>query len=193
MNIPTLDGPNWGTSSYSIHLQAAAQILDCWDVIKGETLGTIPHTYNLLPIPTTGAQGLHPNTAQYAAAKTTWTRKTHKPLVPSKAQHHLLYGKTLFHTTKWACCGQSWRIILKSGGSYNLPPIGQYSENLIHWFNRSVASDPRIPGKLYLDNIKWPQQIFWRPHNFHVLFQFTQLLWTYHPAISQQHYEYCKL
>ena len=53
MNVLTLDGSNWGT--YSIHLQAVAQNLDCWDVIKGEALGTTPQTYNLLLIPTTGA------------------------------------------------------------------------------------------------------------------------------------------
>ena len=47
---------------------------------KGEALGTTPKTYDLLPIPTTGAQGLHPDAVQYAAAKTTWNKKTHKPL-----------------------------------------------------------------------------------------------------------------
>ena len=31
MNIPTLDGPNWG--QFSIHLQAATHILDCWDTL----------------------------------------------------------------------------------------------------------------------------------------------------------------
>ena len=31
MNIPILDGPNWG--QFSIHLQAAACILDCWDIL----------------------------------------------------------------------------------------------------------------------------------------------------------------
>ena len=44
MNIPTLDGPNWGT--YSIHLQAAAQILGFWEIIKGEALAMMPVTYN---------------------------------------------------------------------------------------------------------------------------------------------------
>ena len=59
MNIPTLDGPNWGV--YSIHLQAVALILDCWDVIKGEILGTTPQTYDILNSPTTGPQGMHPD------------------------------------------------------------------------------------------------------------------------------------
>ena len=50
MNIPTLDGPNWG--QFSIHLQATAHILNCWDVMKGEALGTTPQTYDLLVKPT---------------------------------------------------------------------------------------------------------------------------------------------
>ena len=36
LNVPTLDGHNWGL--YTTHLQAAARILDCWDVTKGEIL-----------------------------------------------------------------------------------------------------------------------------------------------------------
>ena len=40
LNIPTLTGPNWG--SYESHLQAVAQILDYWDILKGEALGTTP-------------------------------------------------------------------------------------------------------------------------------------------------------
>ena len=39
LNVPTLDGPNWGI--YATHLQAAARILDCWDVIKGEILSAV--------------------------------------------------------------------------------------------------------------------------------------------------------
>ena len=40
LNIPTLDGPNWGT--YSTHLQAAAQVSGFWELIKGEALRTSP-------------------------------------------------------------------------------------------------------------------------------------------------------
>ena len=50
--IPTLDGPDWGT--YSIHLQAATQIMGFWEIIKGEALGTNPQTYDCLPKPRTG-------------------------------------------------------------------------------------------------------------------------------------------
>ena len=31
MNIPMLDGPNWG--QFSIYLQAAVHILDVWEVL----------------------------------------------------------------------------------------------------------------------------------------------------------------
>ena len=51
MNIPTLDGPNWGQCS--IHLQAAACILDVWEVIQGEILTPAPNlTYDLFIKPT---------------------------------------------------------------------------------------------------------------------------------------------
>ena len=36
LNIPTLEGPNWG--EYVLKLQAAFQIFDCWDIVKGEIL-----------------------------------------------------------------------------------------------------------------------------------------------------------
>ena len=42
LNILTSTGPNW--RSYIIQIQAAARILDCWDVIKWEALGTNPQT-----------------------------------------------------------------------------------------------------------------------------------------------------
>ena len=70
MNI-TLDGPNWGTS---IHLQAVAQILDCWDVIKGEALGLCPKPMICWPSPPLVHKELHPDAGQFAAAKTTWNK-----------------------------------------------------------------------------------------------------------------------
>ena len=65
MNIPTLDGPNWG--QFSIHLQAAACILDVWEVIQGEILTPAPNpTYNLLTKPThLGAQASAVDLATY--------------------------------------------------------------------------------------------------------------------------------
>ena len=53
LNIPTLDGPNWGL--YATHLQAVARILDCWDVTKEEISfqpGVSPITYDRLEFPT---------------------------------------------------------------------------------------------------------------------------------------------
>ena len=73
LNIPTLDGPNWGT--YSTHLQAAAWILGFCELIEGEALGTSPQTHNLLKQPTTGATGTsHPDPKDYAVAKTEWSK-----------------------------------------------------------------------------------------------------------------------
>ena len=74
LNIPTLDGPNWGT--YSSHLQAATGILGFWELMKGEAIpGTSPVTYNLLQKPTTGASGTsHPDLKDYAIAKAEWNK-----------------------------------------------------------------------------------------------------------------------
>ena len=48
-----LDGPNWGT--WAVQIQAAARVLNCWAVIKGERiLGTTPPTYDLLTKPVQG-------------------------------------------------------------------------------------------------------------------------------------------
>ena len=69
LNIPTLDGPNWGT--YSTHLQASAWILGFWELIKGEAiLGLNPVTYNLLQTGTS-----HPDPKDYAIAKTEWNKQ----------------------------------------------------------------------------------------------------------------------
>ena len=74
VNIPTLDGPNWG--QFSIHLQAAARILDCLDVIKREAWGTTPQTYNSLVKPThLGAQASQADLAAYNTAKTVWNKR----------------------------------------------------------------------------------------------------------------------
>ena len=74
LNIPTLDGPNWGT--YSTHLQAATQILGFWGLIKGEAIpGTNLVTYDLLKKPTTGVTGTsHPDPKDYAVMKVGWNK-----------------------------------------------------------------------------------------------------------------------
>ena len=80
MNIPTLDGPNWG--QFSIHLQAVAHILDVWDVIRGEILTPAPNlTYDLLTKPTTpGAQATTVDLATYNAVKAVWNKKNAQAL-----------------------------------------------------------------------------------------------------------------
>ena len=81
MNIPTLDGPNWGQCS--IHLQAAAHILDCWDTIQGDILEMNPKTYNLLVKPTyLGAQATTTDLAAYNTAITVWNKRNAQALGP---------------------------------------------------------------------------------------------------------------
>ena len=69
----------WG--QFSIHLQATACILDCWDMIRGEALGTMPQTYDLLVKPThLGAQASVVDLTAYNAAKTIWDRNNAQAL-----------------------------------------------------------------------------------------------------------------
>ena len=79
-NIPTLDGPNWG--NYVTHLQAAFQIFDCYDVVKGEILTPAPNpTYDLLVKPTIPLQGASAaNLATYQTAKAVWNKKNGQAL-----------------------------------------------------------------------------------------------------------------
>ena len=48
-----LDGPNWGT--WAVQIQAAARVLNCWSVMKGERIvgSTLP-AYDLLAKPVQG-------------------------------------------------------------------------------------------------------------------------------------------
>ena len=75
LNIPTLKGPNWG--EYAPKLQAAFQIFDCCDVVKGEILTPPPNpTYDLLAKPTAPlANASATDHATYQAAKATWNKK----------------------------------------------------------------------------------------------------------------------
>ena len=80
LNIPTLDGPNWG--QYVIHLQAAQQILDCYNVVKGELLTPPPNpTYDRLIKPThPAAQATAADLAIYVIAKAVWNKKNGQAL-----------------------------------------------------------------------------------------------------------------
>ena len=69
-----LDGPNWGT--WAVQIQAAARVLNCWAVIKGERiLGTTPPTYDLLtkPVHGTGA-GQISDAALFAKSLFEWNK-----------------------------------------------------------------------------------------------------------------------
>ena len=101
MNVPTLDGPNWGL--YATHLQAAARILDCWDIIKGEissAMGAILITYDRLEYLTTGTGGLFPNTRDFAVAKVAWNKKNAQAMgliqtmmAPALWQNYVTFGR----------------------------------------------------------------------------------------------------
>ena len=99
LNIPTLDGPNWG--QYDILLQAAACILDCYDVLRGKILTPPPNpTYDLLTIPINpGAQASTTDLATYNAMKAIWNKKNAQVLGLMQAtaspviwQNYVQYG-----------------------------------------------------------------------------------------------------
>ena len=99
MNIPTLDGPNWG--QFSIHLQAAVCILDVWEVIQGEILTLAPNlTYDLLIKPTAPClQASAADLATYNAVKAVWNKKNAQALGLMQAtispviwQNYIQYG-----------------------------------------------------------------------------------------------------
>ena len=87
LNIPTLEGPNWG--EYAPKLQAAFQIFDCWDVVKGEILTPPPNpTYDLLakpPVPPANTSAA--DLATYQMAKAVWTKKEHPGIGPHANNH----------------------------------------------------------------------------------------------------------
>ena len=97
-NIHTLDGPNWG--QWIIHLQAAAHILDCWDALRGEVLGTTTQTYDLLAKPVhPGAQASTVDLTVYNTVKAVWNKKNAQALGLMQAtvspviwQNYIQYG-----------------------------------------------------------------------------------------------------
>ena len=80
MNIPTLEGPNWG--EYAPKLQAAFRIFDCWDGVRGEILTPPPNpTYDLLAKPTPPlANASATDRATYETAKAVWNKKNGQAL-----------------------------------------------------------------------------------------------------------------
>ena len=98
LNVPTLDGPNWGI--YTTHLQAAARILDCWDVIKGEissTVGATTITYDRLEYPT---NAMYKDAKDLAVTIAAWNKKNAQAMgfiqttmVPALWINYAQYGK----------------------------------------------------------------------------------------------------
>ena len=128
----------WG--QFSIHLQAAAHIMDCWDTLQGKVLTTNPLTYNLLAKPVhPGAQASTVDLALYNTTKAVWNKKNAQALGLTS---HMAKLHPIWHSKRPVGCLRGW--IWKSRGSIDLPPIGQHGENPIHRFNGSVASDPTI-------------------------------------------------
>ena len=99
LNISKLTGPNW--RSYVVQVQAAARILNCWDFIKGEALGTISKTYDF-PI-----HQMHETTEQ-AAAITTWNKKNSQAIGLIQGSISQAYGQTFSIRAKPVQCEWSW-------------------------------------------------------------------------------------
>ena len=80
LNIPTLEGPNWG--EYAHKIQAVFCIFDCWDVVKGDILTPPPNpTYDLLAKPTAPpANASAADHAMYQTAFAVWTKKNTQAL-----------------------------------------------------------------------------------------------------------------
>ena len=70
-----LDGPNWGT--WAVQIQAAARVLNCWAVIKGERIpGVSPPTYDLLQRPLQGnAAGQISDATLFAKSLFEWNKQ----------------------------------------------------------------------------------------------------------------------
>ena len=69
-----LDGPNWGT--WAVQIQAAARVLNCWSVMKGERIaGSTPPAYDLLekPVQGTGA-GQISDVALFTKSLSEWNK-----------------------------------------------------------------------------------------------------------------------
>ena len=69
-----LDGPNWGT--WAVQIQAAARVLNCWSVMKGERIaGVSPPTYDLLLKPVHGnAAGQISDLALFTKSLSEWNK-----------------------------------------------------------------------------------------------------------------------
>ena len=122
LNIPTLDGPNWGI--YIIHLQAALCILDCYNVVRGKLLTPPPNpTYDLFIKPTQSpACTTAADVAICNMAKAVWNKQNTQALSIMQAmvppviwQDYLQYGGYMFQ--RWTssffidCHQTAWKHV----------------------------------------------------------------------------------
>ena len=113
-----LNSPNWGT--WAVQIQAAARVLNCWAVIKGERIpGITPPTYDLLtkPVQGTGA-GQISNAALFAKSLFEWNKMNSMALGliqgklnPALWPDYIDVGDAV---TFWTCLETKYR---KAGGA----------------------------------------------------------------------------
>ena len=118
LNIPTLEGPNWG--GYAPKLQAAFRIFDCWDAVKGKILTPPPNpTYNLLTKPAAPpANASAADLATYQTAKQSGQRRTPRHWVSCKQSSLLSFGKNMKH-----------RVLPKTSTTRLRPPMDKQEEH----------------------------------------------------------------
>ena len=72
--IPTLDGPNFGL--WLDHIQSTTQILNVWDMMRGDIVLTNPLTRDLLTKPSPpSANATAAEQTTYTTAKAVWSKK----------------------------------------------------------------------------------------------------------------------
>ena len=144
--IPTLDGLNWGL--WFIHIKSTLGILDIWDAMWGEVLGTMPQTCDLLAKPTpVTVNATATKVTAYTSAKAVWSKKNVQGLglIQATVSGVIWQDYQTLGTTKEALDTLE-TAFGATGGSIDLPPIGQHGENSVHQFNGFVATNPNISG-----------------------------------------------
>ena len=113
-----LNSPNWGT--WAVQIQAAARVLNCWSMIKGERIpGTAPPTYDLLAKPVQGtAPGQISDVVLFAKSLFEWNKmnSTALGLIQGKLNVALWpnYVDAGDATTFWTCLETKYG---KAGGA----------------------------------------------------------------------------
>ena len=112
---------------------------------------TTPHTRDLLvkPSPPAAATATAAQQTAYEAAKDMWEKKNAQGLgLIQAAISHVIWIKYQTLSTAKEVLDALETEFRKGGGGTDLPPIGQYGENLIHQFDGSITTDPRISEQL---------------------------------------------